>query len=162
MWIPCCSVVYCAGKWQDNGTTARMQDDLRERVRAAAGHSPAPLAAIIDSQSVKGSEMVACADRGYDAGNCVGWLVMPGGMRGWLAGGVGRGNPGLRLLHSRHAQRHPGPRPHRDRARDSADPRPRRHAAPHRGMDRSAGVRSAGTLTRLARSAAARGRRRWS
>ena len=45
-----------------------MHDDLRGRVRAAAGRKTAPTAAIIDSQSVKGSEIVARTDRGYDAG----------------------------------------------------------------------------------------------
>ena len=45
-----------------------MHDDLRERVWAAAGRKAAPTAAIIDSQSVKGSEMIARARRGYDAG----------------------------------------------------------------------------------------------
>jgi transposase len=45
-----------------------MHNDLRERIRAAAGHSPGPSAAIIDSQSVKGSEMIARTRRGYDAG----------------------------------------------------------------------------------------------
>jgi transposase len=46
----------------------RMHDDLRERIRLAAGRTAAPTAAIIDSQSVKGSEMIARARRGYDAG----------------------------------------------------------------------------------------------
>ena len=36
-----------------------MHDDLRARVRLAAGRKAAPTAAIIDSQSVKGSEMIA-------------------------------------------------------------------------------------------------------
>jgi transposase len=45
-----------------------MHDDLRERVRLAAGRKAEPTAAIIDSQSVKGSEMIARARRGCDAG----------------------------------------------------------------------------------------------
>ena len=45
-----------------------MHDDLRELIRAAASRSPGPSAAIIDSQSVKGSEMIARTRRGYDAG----------------------------------------------------------------------------------------------
>jgi transposase len=64
---PAWTVYYWAGKWAADGCTARMHDKLRERVRAAAGRDPAPTAAIIDSQSVKGSEMVARRDRGYDA-----------------------------------------------------------------------------------------------
>ena len=65
---PAGTVYWWAGKWQADGSTARMHDDLRERVRLAAGRKPAPTAAIIDSQSVKGSEMIARTRRGYDAG----------------------------------------------------------------------------------------------
>jgi transposase len=65
---PAGTVYWWAGKWEADGSTARMHDDLRSRVRTAAGRSPAPTAAIIDSQSVKGSEMIARARRGYDAG----------------------------------------------------------------------------------------------
>ena len=56
------------GKWQADGSTERTHDDLRERVRLAAGRKPRPTAAIIDSQSVKGSEMIARTRRGDDAG----------------------------------------------------------------------------------------------
>ena len=45
-----------------------MHDDLRERIRLAAGRSKQPSAAVIDSQSVKGSEIIARPRRGYDAG----------------------------------------------------------------------------------------------
>ncbi len=45
-----------------------MNDDLRERIRLAAGRTAQPTAAIIDSQSVKGSAIVARSSRGYDAG----------------------------------------------------------------------------------------------
>jgi transposase len=65
---PAWTVYWWAAKWEADGSTARMHDDLRSRVRAAAGRSPAPTAAIIDSQSVKGSEMIARTRRGYDAG----------------------------------------------------------------------------------------------
>jgi putative transposase len=65
---PAGTVYYWAGKWEADGSTMRMHDDLRERVRSAAGRNPGPSAAIIDSQSVKGSEMVTRGDRGYDAG----------------------------------------------------------------------------------------------
>jgi putative transposase len=65
---PAWTVYYWADKWQADGSAERMHDDLRERVRVAAGRKTAPTAAIIDSQSVKGSEMVARRDRGYDAG----------------------------------------------------------------------------------------------
>jgi len=65
---PTWTVYWWAAKWEADGSTARMHDDLRGRVRPAAGRTPQPTAAIIDSQSVKGSEMVARRDRGYDAG----------------------------------------------------------------------------------------------
>jgi transposase len=65
---PAWTVYYWADKWQADGSTGRMHDDLRERIRAAAGRTRQPTAAIIDSQSVKGSEMVARTARGYDAG----------------------------------------------------------------------------------------------
>jgi transposase len=62
------TIYWQAARWEAAGSTARMHDDLRERVRLAAGRKAAPTAAIIDSQSVKGSEMVARTGRGYDAG----------------------------------------------------------------------------------------------
>jgi transposase len=64
---PAWTVYYWARKWQADGSTARMHDDLRERVRLVAGRGAVPTAAVIDSQSVKGSEMVARGDRGFDA-----------------------------------------------------------------------------------------------
>src|SRR6185312_8592254 len=65
---PADTVYWWADKWQADGSAERMHDDLRDRVRAAAGRPAAPTAAIIDSQSVKGSEMIGRARRGYDAG----------------------------------------------------------------------------------------------
>ena len=73
---PAGTVYWWAGKWEADGSTARMHDDLRGRVRAAAGRSPAPTAAIIDSQSVKGSEMIARGSRGYDAGKKINDLYL--------------------------------------------------------------------------------------
>jgi hypothetical protein len=46
------------------------------------------------------------------------------GRRGSSPALPGQGDPGLRLLHSRPARRHPGLRPGRDRARDTAHPHP--------------------------------------
>ncbi|MGH3273602.1 MAG: transposase [Streptosporangiaceae bacterium] len=65
---PAGTVYYWAAKWETEGATTRMHDELRERIRLAAGRNSWPTAAIIDSQSVKGSEMVARTGRGYDAG----------------------------------------------------------------------------------------------
>ena len=64
---PAWTVYWWADKWQADGSTERMHDDLRERVRLAAGRTRQPSAAVIDSQSVKGSEMIAAGRRGYDA-----------------------------------------------------------------------------------------------
>ena len=65
---PAGTIYYWAAKWEADGSAARLHDELRERIRLAAGRTCQPTAAIIDSQSVKGSEMVARAARGYDAG----------------------------------------------------------------------------------------------
>jgi transposase len=61
---PAGTVYWWADKWQADGSAERMHDDLRVRIRLTAGRT----AAIIDSQSVKGSEMIARTRRGYDAG----------------------------------------------------------------------------------------------
>ena len=68
---PAGTVYWWADKRQAGGCTEQMHDDLRERIRLAAGRNAAPTAAIIDSQSVKGSEMIGRARRGYDAGKKV-------------------------------------------------------------------------------------------
>jgi transposase len=64
---PAWTVYYWADKCQADGSAERMHHDLRERVRLAAGRKARPSAAVIDSQSVKGSEMIAAGRRGYDA-----------------------------------------------------------------------------------------------
>jgi transposase len=65
---PAWTVYYWAGKWQADGSTQTMHDQLREQVRQVACRKPTPTAAIIDSQSVKAAETVGKASRGYDAG----------------------------------------------------------------------------------------------
>jgi transposase len=65
---PAWTVYWWADKWQADGSAERMHNDLRERVRLAAGRTARPSAAVIDSQSVKGPEMIAAGRRGYDAG----------------------------------------------------------------------------------------------
>lgn len=54
--------------WTRDGTLNRMHNGLREQLRQAQGRQPDPTAAAIDSQSVRASETVGQASRGYDAG----------------------------------------------------------------------------------------------
>jgi transposase len=68
---PAWTVYYWAAKWQADGSTETMHDQLRDRVRELAGRTRAPSAAIIDSQSVRAAEEVARSSRGYDAGKKV-------------------------------------------------------------------------------------------
>jgi len=52
--------------WHKDGTWDHIHDTLRDKVRRAAGKKPKPTAAILDSQSVKTTEMGG--PRGADAG----------------------------------------------------------------------------------------------
>lgn len=65
---PAMTVYAIFRRWATAGTWQRVHDALRDRVRVRAGRAPQPTAAIIDSQSVQGSDTVPAASRGYDAG----------------------------------------------------------------------------------------------
>jgi putative transposase len=65
-------------RWSADGTVTRIHTALRDQVRARDGRATTPTAALIDSQSVRAAETVTTPSRGYDAGNYLGWDVMPG------------------------------------------------------------------------------------
>ena len=60
------SVYYYFSQWRDDGTWERLNRDLRIDVRLSVGKDPEPSAAILDSQSVKATELSDA--RGFDAG----------------------------------------------------------------------------------------------
>ena len=66
---PRCAVFYHYAQWRRDGTWEHATQILRESYRGTIGRSPQPTAAIIDSQSIRTSEMGG--PRGYDGGKKV-------------------------------------------------------------------------------------------
>ena len=69
-------------RWKTDGTADRVHDALRDRLRDASGRDPMASAGVIDSQSLRGADTVGADQRGYDAGNHAGRVVMPGVLAG--------------------------------------------------------------------------------
>lgn len=65
---PATTVYAIFARWVRAGVWRRIHDALRDRTRVRGGRHPQPSAAIIDSQSVQGSDTVPGSSRGYDAG----------------------------------------------------------------------------------------------
>lgn len=60
-----------ARRWAAAGILGVIRDQLRRRIRLAAGKTPQAASVIVDSQSIKASETVSKATRGWDGGKLI-------------------------------------------------------------------------------------------
>jgi transposase len=75
--------------WTDDSIFTDLNYDLNGLVRTKPGRRAEPTASIMDSQSVKTSTNVPTTTQGIDAGNYLGWPIMPGSPGlGLLSGGM--------------------------------------------------------------------------
>ncbi|MDI6103306.1 hypothetical protein QLQ12_32330 [Actinoplanes sp. NEAU-A12] len=58
-------------RWVKAGVLDYLRDQLRRRIRVDAGRCPRPVAAIMDSQSVKAAETVSRDTRGFDGAKLI-------------------------------------------------------------------------------------------
>lgn len=65
------TVYAISGAGSSPGAWRRIRDSLREMLRVADGRTALPTAAILDAQSIQGSDTVRQSTRGYDAGKKV-------------------------------------------------------------------------------------------
>lgn len=73
-------------RWAAAGVITAIRDQLRERLRTRGGYSPGAVTVVVDSQSVKASETISRATRGWDPAKRINGrkrhiVVDPGGLQ---------------------------------------------------------------------------------